>query len=47
MIYAAMLMKAASNGALAHHLEAPEAAQISRQTWGHNNTRGTTGASAP
>ena len=33
---ASRLIKVAANGALATHLEAAEALQISRQTWGHN-----------
>lgn len=38
---ASRLMKVASNGALTPHLEADEAAQISRQTWGNSTTRAT------
>ena len=41
---ATRLMKVAkANNASTHHLETSEALQISRQAWGNNTTRGTTG----
>lgn len=40
---AAALMRTAANVTSTSHLGTDEAAQISRMTWGHNNTRGTTG----
>jgi ParB family chromosome partitioning protein len=37
------LMKLASNRALTHDFEAPEALRISRELWGNDNVRGTQG----